>query len=182
MDRRQARQAAIHRGGLIIEAALNAGWWPDDLVDRHGDDGVGMIVEELTKIAASMTDNRRMPRLAAPEPATPQPATPGPAVRAAVAAAPGVELIDFGPMAGAIRKMAEQVSTAGVLTRMCFHPGGAPAHWKQDEGGQLHYWERRCERCGAWAQNRYTVPFLGPVLMPEQTSSATESNEKETTA
>lgn len=154
MDRRQARQTAIHRGGLIIEAALNAGWWPDDLVERHGDDGVGMIVEELTKIAESMADNRRMPRSA---PAAPEP--------------PQASVLE------ALRQMAEQVSTAGVLSRLCFHPGGAPAVWKHpaDPSGVGH-WERRCERCGAWAQNRYTVPFLGPALVPEQTRSTTGSN------
>lgn len=48
---REARRIARWRAGLIIESVLAAGWSPDDLEERFGEEGIEMISVQLSGIA-----------------------------------------------------------------------------------------------------------------------------------
>lgn len=51
ITKRQARRVARLRAGLIVESVLAAGWRPDELVRRYGEEGVEEITEQLAWIA-----------------------------------------------------------------------------------------------------------------------------------
>jgi hypothetical protein len=55
ISKRDAAAIAKFRGGLIIQSALDAGWWPDDLEDEYGEDGVREIVNQLHQLASRLT-------------------------------------------------------------------------------------------------------------------------------
>lgn len=49
---RRARKIARYQAGLIIDAAINDGWRPGDLVRRYGEDGCDEITKGLAYYAA----------------------------------------------------------------------------------------------------------------------------------
>jgi hypothetical protein len=51
VTKRQAQRIARWRAGLIVESALSAGWFPEDLVERYGEEGVAMISDEMADVA-----------------------------------------------------------------------------------------------------------------------------------
>lgn len=57
MNRREIKQTARFRAGLILESAMND-WYPDDLIDRVGQATVDEIQEEITAIARKLIDGK----------------------------------------------------------------------------------------------------------------------------
>jgi hypothetical protein len=155
VNRREARRIAIHRAGLIIDAALNEGWEPTDLIDRLGQEAVDKITDEMVAISESMIEGRA-PRATSPTTGT---------GRLAVALAARPE-----PRESAVTGLAELITRLreahqSFARRLCLHPG-AVARWVLSEADGTGYWERRCHDCGAWAQALYSVPALMPTLRP----------------
>lgn len=56
MNRREIRREANFRAGLILESVLND-WNPEDLVEKHGQDAVDAIAEQIMDLA-QMLRNR----------------------------------------------------------------------------------------------------------------------------
>lgn len=59
MNRREARQYAKYRAGMILDSVLADGWFPDDLVRELGPETVDLIREEITVISQSLMESGR---------------------------------------------------------------------------------------------------------------------------
>jgi hypothetical protein len=59
VNRQQIKQEARHRAGLILESVMN-GWEPADLVERHGQDVVDRIQEEIAALANRLVEGGRL--------------------------------------------------------------------------------------------------------------------------
>lgn len=57
MNQQERRRLARFRAGLILEAALNEGWRPPDLVTKYGEEEVDKLSEEILSISTRLIKN-----------------------------------------------------------------------------------------------------------------------------
>ena len=56
ITKRRANRVARYCAAMIIESTVSDGWAPEHLIDKFGDEGVGMIQNHLLDIALWLRD------------------------------------------------------------------------------------------------------------------------------